>query len=64
MFAVSVNGDLTVELNETFLVDLTNPVNGTLGDAQGVGTIVDDDNPGSLRFSAATYSTAENTTTL
>jgi hypothetical protein len=32
-----------VEGNETFLVDLGNPVGAVLGDGQAVGTIVDDD---------------------
>lgn len=40
---VSVQGDTTVEPNETFFVDLSNAVNATILDAQGVGTIVDDD---------------------
>jgi len=40
---VQVLGDLQVEGDETFLVNLTGPVNATLGDAQGIGTIGDDD---------------------
>lgn len=44
---VTVNGDTTAELDETFVVDLTNiGANGrlvTIGDSQGVGTIIDDD---------------------
>lgn len=40
---VQVNGDTTVESNKTFFVNLTNPSNATIADAQGVGTIVDDD---------------------
>lgn len=40
---VNVVGDLTSEANETFLVDLSNPQETTLSDAQGQGTIVDDD---------------------
>jgi hypothetical protein len=43
--AVPVLGDTVVELDETFFVNLTGPVNATLGDAQGVGTIGDDDAP-------------------
>lgn len=42
-FQVPVNGDTDVEADETFLVQLSNPVNATLGDAQAAGTIVDDD---------------------
>jgi Calx-beta domain len=41
--AVVVNGDTSVEPNETFTVNLTSPVGATLADAQGVGTIVNDD---------------------
>ena len=40
---VSVNGDLVAELDEIFDVTLTAPSNATLGDATGVGTIVDDE---------------------
>ena len=42
-FAVTVNGDLVAELDETFHVTLSAPSNATLGDATGVGTIVDDE---------------------
>ena len=42
--AVPVNGDRAGELNETFLVNLGLAAgNAVLGDAQGVGTIVDDE---------------------
>ena len=40
---VQVNGDTTVELDETFLVNLSAPVNATINDAQGQGTIQNDD---------------------
>lgn len=40
---VSVNGDGTIEGNETFVINLTNPTNASLLDAQGTGTIVEDD---------------------
>ncbi len=40
---VSVNGDLMAELDEAFRVDLSAPSNATLDDAQGVGTILDDE---------------------
>jgi len=42
---VQVLGDVVVEADETFLVNLSAPTNATLGDAQGVGTIADDDAP-------------------
>src|SRR5207253_4011171 len=40
---VSVIGDTKPELNETFFVNLTSPVNATINDGQGQGTIVNDD---------------------
>src|SRR5262249_15182835 len=43
--SVSVNGDTLDEVNETFLVTLSNPVDATIFDGQGVGTITDDDGP-------------------
>jgi large repetitive protein len=42
-FGITVNGDLTAELNETYGVNLSTPSNATLADPQGVGTIVDDE---------------------
>jgi hypothetical protein len=43
---VEVNGDTTVEPNETFNVNLANATgNATIADAAGVGTIVNDDQP-------------------
>lgn len=41
--AVVVKGDVTVEPNETFFVNLSNPVGATIADGQGVGTISNDD---------------------
>ena len=44
---VTVNGDTKFEANETFFVNLSNPTGGaTIGDAQGQGTIVNDDGVG------------------
>lgn len=42
-FAVPVKGDLSDEANETFNVNLTNPVGATILDGQGTGTITDND---------------------
>lgn len=42
-FTVLVNGDTTVEPNETFFVNISNVSGATVGDAQGQGTIVNDD---------------------
>jgi hypothetical protein len=43
--AVTVTGDTTNEPDETFVVNISNPVNATVSDGQGVGTIVNDDAP-------------------
>ena len=42
---VAVNGDLKVEGNETFFVNLGNAVNAAIGKNQGIGTISDNDEP-------------------
>jgi len=56
---VTLNGDTMPEPSEAFSVNLTNPTNAVLGDAQGLGTILNDEpyivtnandaGPGSLR---------------
>ena len=43
--AVTINGDATVESDETVLVNLSGATNAVLGDAQGIGTIANDDSP-------------------
>jgi hypothetical protein len=40
---VTVNGDGTHESDETFTVDLSNPVNAGIADGSGLGTIANDD---------------------
>jgi hypothetical protein len=40
---VPIRGDTVAEPNETLTVTLSNPTNATLGTAQAVGTILDDD---------------------
>lgn len=45
---VTVVGDTKFELDEDFFVDLTNPQNADLADAQGQGTILNDDPQPSL----------------
>src|SRR6266478_3205243 len=42
-FTVNVNGDTTVENNETFFVNVTNVSGATVTDGQGLGTIQNDD---------------------
>ncbi len=52
--SVSVNGDLIDEENETFQVNLSNPINATIADATAVGTITDDDAPPTISISDET----------
>ena len=40
---VLVNGDRLVESDESLFVNLMNPFHATLGIAQGIGTILNDD---------------------
>ena len=40
---VFIIGDTAVEGTEDFFLNLSNPVNATIADGQGVGTIIDDD---------------------
>ncbi|MBD0369759.1 MAG: DUF11 domain-containing protein [Pyrinomonadaceae bacterium] len=55
---VLVNGDTSNEPNETFTLNLSNPQNVNLADAQGVGTITNDDAPG-VQFAQSTYNISE-----
>jgi len=51
---VLVNGDVISEPNETFFVNLINPTNATIADAQGQGTITDDDGLPSIAINDVT----------
>jgi hypothetical protein len=55
--AVPIVGDTTFEPDETFFVNLSNPVNATLARAQGVGTITNDDS--SVQFGASAMAVDE-----
>jgi len=58
--SVTINGDISFESNETFQVNLSNPVNSIINDAQGVGTISNDDAEGGfISFSQSSYSIGE-----
>jgi Big-like domain-containing protein/Calx-beta domain-containing protein/VCBS repeat protein len=48
MVSITIMGDVANEADETFFVNLSNPTNATISDAQGVGTIVSDDAPSLL----------------
>ena len=58
---VTVSGDTTNEPDETFFVNLANPANSTISKAQGLGTIINDDNVAAptLQFSSANYNVQE-----
>ena len=43
--SVAVTGDVTIEPDENFFVNLSSPVNASILDTQGKGTILDDDTP-------------------
>ena len=40
---IQVKGDKRIEPDETFFVNLTNPINAAIADSQGLGTIRNDD---------------------
>jgi hypothetical protein len=40
---VTIKGDTKPEANETFRVELSSPVNATIGNGAGIGTILNDD---------------------
>ena len=44
-FTVTINGDVAIEPNESFFVNVTNVTGATLTDGQGIGTIENDDIP-------------------
>ncbi len=51
---VTINGDTTYELNETFVVDLSAPANATLASVQATGTLTNDDALPALSITDAT----------
>ncbi|MEZ6080459.1 MAG: Calx-beta domain-containing protein [Pirellulaceae bacterium] len=51
---VQIVGDLLDEFDETYFVNLTNPVNATISDGQGLGTITDNDPPPTVSIGNAT----------
>ncbi|HET8798213.1 MAG TPA: Calx-beta domain-containing protein, partial [Thermoanaerobaculia bacterium] len=52
-FPVTINGDATFEPNETFFVNVTNVTGATVGDAQAIGTITNDDTAPALAIGDA-----------
>jgi uncharacterized protein YhjY with autotransporter beta-barrel domain len=62
-FAVAVSGDLLNESSETFFVNVTNVVNATVVDGQGIGTIVNDDPLPTLSINDVTVTEGNSGTT-
>jgi hypothetical protein len=56
---IQVKGDLTTEPDETFFVNLSAPTNATIADAQGKGTIVNDDSTPTVSLSVNDVSVIE-----
>jgi Calx-beta domain len=54
---ITVNGDNTIESDETFVVTFTNPLNASNAPSQVTLTIANDDS--TIQFGSATYSIAE-----
>ncbi|MEY2408413.1 MAG: hypothetical protein QOF48_1083, partial [Verrucomicrobiota bacterium] len=63
VIAVPVHGDTLSESNEIFIVHLSFPTNAAIGDATGIGTIVDDDPLPALSISDVTVAQLGNATT-
>jgi hypothetical protein len=57
---VTVNSDTTVEPNETFFVNLSNPTNATLAKGQGTGTILNDDSAPTAKITVLSPNGREN----
>ena len=57
---VTINSDVSFEPDESFTITLSSPVNATLNDSQGAGTILNDDAEGGfIRFSQSNFSVNE-----
>ena len=56
--AIPIVGDTVIEPDETFTVVLSNPVNGNISDASGLGTILDDDRAAYLASMTTTIGNA------
>ena len=61
--SVLVNGDLADEPNESFAVNLSGAINVSIADAQGIGTIVDDDATPTISVADATVGEGNSGTT-
>ena len=59
---IAIKGDLLDEVNERFRVNLSNVINATISDSQGIGTITDDDATPSFRINNVSLSEGNNGT--
>jgi hypothetical protein len=62
--SVPVYGDSLYELNETFTVTLSSPVNAILSDYEATGTILNDDEPPQIEFETGLYTVGEEAATV
>ena len=60
---ISVNGDILVEPDDTFYVDLSSPTNATIAHSRGTGTIKNDDPTPSLSIADHTVAEGNSGTT-
>ena len=61
---ITINGDVRNEANETFLINLSNISGALMGDAQGIGTITNDDPLPTLSVNDATVNEGNAGTTV
>lgn len=61
---VTVNGDTTFEADETFFVNLTSVTGATVVDAQGLGTITNDDSPPTIAIADTSITEGNSLTSL
>lgn len=61
--SITINGDTSLEADEIFNVNLSNPVNATLGDSQGAGTIANDDGQPAISINDVTVTETNGGTT-
>lgn len=57
--AINVLGDFVVEPDENFLLNINSATNAVIADSQGVGTLLNDDTPGTIQFGSASLSVDE-----
>jgi hypothetical protein len=61
--SVQVQGNLNFEPNETFVMNLSAPLNATIADGQGIATIINDDTPPTISINDVTVTEGNSGTT-